>query len=48
MNVASVDSEGYYLPRIGEIINGRYINKCIAGRGVFSCVVKAIDSQSDN
>jgi hypothetical protein len=25
INVSSVDSEGYYLPRIGEMINERYI-----------------------
>jgi hypothetical protein len=43
--VASVDSEGYYLPRIGEIINERYRTTSIAGKGVFSCVVKAIDTK---
>jgi hypothetical protein len=32
------------LPRAGEMINDRYKTLCVAGKGVFSCVVKAIDT----
>ena len=39
----SVDDEGYYQPKVGEIINSRYRVKGVAGKGVFSCVVKAAD-----
>lgn len=38
-----IDVEGYYQPMVGELICNRYKVKGIAGRGVFSCVVKAID-----
>lgn len=37
----NVDSEGYYTARIGEIIQHRYRVTSVAGKGVFSCVVKA-------
>lgn len=47
MNTSSVDSEGYYLPRVGEMINERYKTLCVAGKGVFSCVVKAVDTFKD-
>lgn len=43
-----VDVEGYYQPVVGEIIKSRYRVSGIAGRGVFSCVVKAIDSSPNN
>lgn len=33
---------------VGELIRNRYKVKGIAGRGVFSCVVKAIDTNSVN
>ena len=39
----SVDDDGYYQPKVGEIINSRYRVKGVAGKGVFSCVVKAAD-----
>jgi hypothetical protein len=35
------DAEGYYVPRIGEIIQDKYQVTSIAGKGAFSCVVKA-------
>jgi serine/threonine-protein kinase PRP4 len=38
-----VDVEGYYQPKVGEMINQRFKVKGIAGKGVFSCVVKALD-----
>jgi serine/threonine-protein kinase PRP4 len=40
--VPTVDAEGYYQPKIGEFI-GRYRVTEIAGKGVFSCVVRAVD-----
>jgi len=42
------DSEGYYLAKIGEVMEERYVvveNTC--GRGVFSNVVKAKDQKSE-
>ena len=39
-----VDVEGYYQPTVGEIVKGRYRVSGIAGRGVFSFVVKALDA----
>ena len=39
----SVDEEGYYQPKAGEIILNKYRILGIAGKGVFSCVVKAIN-----
>ena len=42
----SVDDEGYYQPKTGEIIQGKYRVTGMAGKGVFSCVVKAIDLES--
>ena len=42
-NNASLDSEGYYMPKIGEVIKDRYRVISLAGKGVFSCVVKAQD-----
>ena len=39
----SVDDEGYYQPKIGEIVASKYRVQNIAGKGVFSCVVKAIN-----
>ena len=41
IRTANVDSEGYYSVRIGEIIQHRYRVTSVAGKGVFSCVVKA-------
>jgi len=38
---ANQDAEGYYVPKIGEIIHDKYQVTSIAGKGAFSCVVKA-------
>lgn len=46
MTTGQVDVEGYYQPKIGEIIRNRYRVSGIAGKGVFSCVVKAFDSNA--
>ena len=43
----SVDNEGYYLPKSGEIIQGKYKVLSVAGKGVFSCVVKAVEITKD-
>lgn len=40
------DSEGYYCPRIGEVLNGRYSVSGVCGKGVFSIVLKAVDMNS--
>nr|WHF58358.1 serine/threonine kinase [Aspergillus sp.] len=42
------DSEGYYNLRIGELINGRYHVKQNLGKGMFSSVVRAVDSETGN
>jgi len=42
------DPEGYYSTIIGETLNGRYHVHANLGRGVFSSVVKAKDTQKDN
>lgn len=39
--------EGYYQPKIGEIIKGKYKVTSHAGKGVFSCVVRASVVDSD-
>lgn len=42
------DEEGYYLAKIGEVMDGRFlIVENAFGRGVFSNVVKAKDQQSE-
>lgn len=33
------------MPKVGELIRGRYKVTGIAGKGVFSCVVKAVDTR---
>jgi hypothetical protein len=48
VNIATIDQEGYYLPKAGEIIRDRYKIKSVAGKGVFSCVVKATDMKATN
>lgn len=40
------DPEGYYNVRLGELINGRYHVQQILGKGMFSSVVRATDSQT--
>ena len=37
------DTEGYYMARPGEVIDGRYRVLGVVGRGVFSSVLKARD-----
>ncbi|GJP67597.1 hypothetical protein CLOP_g24402, partial [Closterium sp. NIES-67] len=37
------DVEGYYLSRVGEVLDGRYEIAATQGRGVFSTVLKAWD-----
>ena len=44
MRGGQIDAEGYYQPQVGELIRNRYKVKGMAGKGVFSCVVKAIDT----
>lgn len=38
------DHEGYYIVRLGELIDGRYHVQSNLGRGMFSGVVRAMDS----
>lgn len=40
------DPEGYYNVRLGELINGRYHVQQNLGKGMFSSVVRATDSQT--
>lgn len=42
------DSEGYYNIRLGELINGRYHVTQTLGKGMFSAVVRATDSKTNN
>jgi hypothetical protein len=47
----SLDQDGYYIPRIGELIHNKYRVVNIAGWGVFSSVIKAEvinQNQEDN
>ena len=41
------DHEGYYITILGELIDGRYQVTQSLGRGMFSSVVRATDSRSD-
>ena len=41
VSVPVIDVEGYYQPKIGEIIMSKYKVTSHAGKGVFSCVVRA-------
>ena len=41
------DHEGYYVTILGELIDGRYQVTQNLGRGMFSSVVRATDSQTD-
>lgn len=38
------DAEGYYLPRPGELLAGRYRVQGVLGKGVFGVVVSAADT----
>ncbi|KAL3469825.1 kinase-like domain-containing protein [Aspergillus californicus] len=42
------DSEGYYNVRLGELINGRYHIHQNLGKGMFSSVVRAMDSKTNH
>jgi serine/threonine-protein kinase PRP4 len=42
------DPEGYYNVMLGELINGRYHVQQNLGRGMFSSVVRAMDSKTGN
>ncbi len=39
------DAEGYFLPRIGETVGGRYLVQGVMGKGVFSSVLKCLDAK---
>ena len=41
------DGDGYYKPRIGELIADRYITRSILGKGVFSTVLLCHDNYSN-
>lgn len=36
---AAEDNEGYYIPKVNEVINNDYLVNSIIGKGVFSCVL---------
>jgi hypothetical protein len=36
---AAEDNEGYYIPKLNEVINNEYLVSSIIGKGVFSCVL---------
>lgn len=40
------DKDGYYKIRIGEVLNGRYQVQATLGRGMFSGVVRAVDTMT--
>ncbi len=42
----AADAEGYFRPRIGELLGGRYHVLGVKGRGVFSCVLHCRDLQA--
>lgn len=42
-----VDKDGYYKLRIGEVLNGRYQVQTTLGRGMFSGVVRAVDTTTN-
>ncbi|CAN0468628.1 unnamed protein product, partial [Scytosiphon promiscuus] len=39
------DVEGYYKTRVGEVIGGRYTVLGSVGQGVFSTVLKCLDTR---
>ena len=41
-----MDHEGYYIPQVDELLDQKYRVAGIAGKGVFSCVVKAVDERT--
>ncbi|KAJ2489494.1 U4/U6 small nuclear ribonucleoprotein prp4 [Coemansia sp. RSA 2050] len=42
------DAEGYYRTNIGELLDGRYLVQAFLGSGVFSSVVRAIDTKNSD
>ncbi|KAJ2661446.1 U4/U6 small nuclear ribonucleoprotein prp4 [Coemansia sp. RSA 1200] len=42
------DAEGYYRIVVGELMNGRYLVQSFLGQGVFSSVVKALDTKNQH
>lgn len=42
------DTDGYYVIRIGDVINNRYTIRNILGQGVFANVVRAQDNEDGN
>ncbi|KAJ2622344.1 U4/U6 small nuclear ribonucleoprotein prp4 [Coemansia sp. RSA 1358] len=45
---SSDDSEGYYRIIVGELLDDRYLVQAFLGQGVFSSVVKALDTKNNN
>merc|ERR1719265_1042303 len=41
------DNEGYYQPKIGELIDDRYLVQGLIGRGVYAGVVRAQDQRKN-
>lgn len=48
LNSEVQDSEGYYIPRMGDVLNKRYTVFKNQGRGVFSTVLRVRDSEANN
>merc|ERR550534_2593779 len=48
LNSEVQDSEGYYIPRMGDIIHDRYTVFKNQGRGVFSSVLRVRDAETNN
>lgn len=42
------DGEGYYKPRVGEVIADRYVTRGVVGKGVFSVVLSCSDLRLEN
>ncbi|KAJ2828608.1 U4/U6 small nuclear ribonucleoprotein prp4 [Coemansia sp. 'formosensis'] len=42
------DAEGYYRTNIGEMLDDRYLVQAFLGQGVFSSVVKAVDTKNND
>lgn len=42
------DPEGYYKTILGELLDSRYHVQSLLGRGMFSSVVRCLDTQNDN
>ncbi|KAJ1931640.1 U4/U6 small nuclear ribonucleoprotein prp4, partial [Kickxella alabastrina] len=42
------DPDGYYRTIVGELLDGRYLVQAFLGQGVFSSVVRAIDTQNND